>query len=139
MAQRNCEIPVMTRLMVSLFAAAALLFSSINTFAVDDARLQAVEASVQIQESPAQIRLVWPAPESPASRYRIARRTGSDGWSDVATLDGSATGWTDGNVSVGQRYEYRIVKDMSSGYMGHSYLMAGIRAPVLEEIGRAHV
>src|SRR4051812_49849152 len=126
----------MTRLVVCLFATAALFFSSIKSFAVDDSRLQAVEASVQIQDSPPQIRLVWPSPESPASRYRIAKRTGSNGWSDVATLDGSATSWTDGNVSVGERYEYRIIKDMSSGYMGHSYLMAGNCRPAFGDAGK---
>src|ERR1051325_1632847 len=126
----------MTRLVCSSLAAAALLFNSLSSLAVDDARLQAVEASVQTQESPPQIRLVWPAPESPASRYRISKRTGNDGWSEVAVLDGGSTSWTDGNVGLGTRYEYRIIKEMSSGYYGHAYLMAGIRAPILEDTGK---
>src|SRR3954470_6807115 len=126
----------MTRLVCIPLTAAALFFNPFNSFAVDDARLQAVEASAQVQESPPQIQLVWPAPETPAARYRIAKRTGLNGGSDVATLDGSATSWTDGNVSVGERYEYRIIKDMSNGYMGHAYLMAGIRAPILEDTGK---
>lgn len=126
----------MIRLLVYLSTAASFLFTSFNSFAVDEARLQAVEASVQIQESPPQIRLTWPSPETGASRYRIAKRPVGGGWSDVATLDGSATSWTDGSVSAGQRYEYRIIKDMPNGYMGHSYLMAGIRAPILEDTGK---
>jgi hypothetical protein len=95
-----------------------------------------VEASVQIQESPPTIQLVWAQPELPAARYRISKRTGANDWAEVAVVDGSATSWTDSNVSVGQRYEYRIVKETNDGYLGHSYLMAGIRAPILEDTGK---
>src|SRR4051794_25146270 len=119
-----------------LSAAALLVFNSINVFAQDMARVQAVEASVQIQESPPVIKLVWAQPELPAARYRISKRTGSDAWAEVAVVDGSATSWTDSNVSTGQRYEYRIIKETNDGYLGHSYLMAGIRAPVLEDTGK---
>lgn len=130
-----CQSASMTRLVVWFFAATALLFASLDTIAVDEARLQAVEASVQIQESPAAIRLVWANPERPAARYKISRRTGNDGWSEVAVVGGSETGWTDSNVAAGQRYEYRIIKETNDGYLGHGYLYAGIRAPMLEDTG----
>lgn len=125
----------MTRLVVWFLAATAFLFSPLETIAVDEARLQAVEASVQIQESPAAIRLVWANPERPAARYKISRRTGNDGWSEVAVVGGSETGWTDSNVAAGQRYEYRIIKETNDGYLGHGYLFAGIRASLLEDSG----
>jgi hypothetical protein len=126
----------MTRLVVWFLAVAALLFNALETIAVDEARLQAVEASVQIQESPPSIRLVWANPERPAARYRISKRTGNDGWSEVAVVGGSETGWTDSNVSAGGRYEYRIIKETNDGYLGHAYLYAGIRASVLEDTGK---
>ncbi|HUS37470.1 MAG TPA: hypothetical protein VM680_19135 [Verrucomicrobiae bacterium] len=126
----------MTRLVVWFFAASFLLFSSLEASAVDEARLQAVEASVQIQESPAAIRMVWANPERPAARYKISRRTGNDGWSEVATVGGSETGWTDSNVAASQRYEYRIIKETNDGYLGHAYLAAGIRASMLEDTGK---
>src|SRR4051812_30506314 len=97
---------------VGFFCAVALLiFRSPHSFAVDDARLQAVEASVQIQEAPPTIQLVWPQPESLPNRYRISKRQGNADWSEVAVLDGSATSWTDSNVNAGQRYEYRVIKE----------------------------
>jgi len=101
----------------------------------DLSRLQAVEASAQVQENPPQITLVWPTPERPASAYHIAKRNG-DTWSDVATLGGAATGWTDAAVAVGVRYEYRIIKDTTEGYFGDTYITAGIRAPILEDTGK---
>jgi hypothetical protein len=124
----------MTRLAVWFFAATALLLS-FSALAVDEARLQAVEASVQTQESPPAIRLVWANPERPAARYKIAKRSGSAGWSEVAVVGGSESGWTDSNVSVGQRYEYRIIKETNDGYLGHAYVHAGIRAEILEDSG----
>jgi hypothetical protein len=114
-----------------------LLASVISPRAIDDARLQAVEASVQISENPPQIRLVWAAPELPAARYRISKRAvDAPSLTEVAVVDGSATSWTDTSVAVGQRYEYRIIKETNDGYLGHSYLMAGIRAPILEDTGQ---
>src|SRR5688572_24249608 len=110
----------MTRLVVYFFA--ATLLSIFSSKAVDEVRLQAVEASVQTQESPPSIRLVWKAPELPATRYWIAKRTGTDGWQNVATVGGSETGWTDSNVAIGQRYEYRIIKE-ADRYLGHTYLL----------------
>lgn len=126
----------MTRLAGCLFAAAALLLGSFQTRAVDEARLQAVEASVQTQESPPAIRLVWANPERPAARYRISKRAGNASWSEIAVVGGSETGWTDSNVAAGQGYEYRIIKETNEGYLGHAYLWAGIRAPILEDTGK---
>src|SRR5688572_27364623 len=98
----------MTRLVVWIFAVTALLFSSLDTLAIDEARLQAVEASVQTQESPPAIRIVWANPERPAARYRISKRTGNANWSEVALVFGSETGWTDSNVAAGQRKSTRL-------------------------------
>src|SRR2546430_13443738 len=78
----------MTRLVTTLLAVTTLIFSSNRSNAVDDARLQAVEASVQIQESPPVIQLVWAKPEISPALYRIAKRPVGGNWSDVATLDG---------------------------------------------------
>jgi hypothetical protein len=118
------------------FAVTVFVFISFNSAAQDMSRVQAVEASVQIQESPPVIQLVWAQPELPAARYRISKRAVGDAWSEAAVVDGGATSWTDGNIVAGQRYEYRIIKETNDGYLGHSYLMAGIRAPMLEDTGK---
>lgn len=102
---------------------------------IDDSRLQAVEVSAQVSEAPPRITLVWPA-RSDSTGYRITKRNGTT-WSEVASLPASATSWSDGNVAIGQRYEYRVVKETGwTNYIGQSYITAGIRANALEDAGK---
>src|SRR6185369_11013162 len=46
--------------------------------------------------------------------------------------------YSDGNVSDGTAYEYKIVKTTTSsaGYIGWGYIYAGIRAPAIQSRGR---
>lgn len=101
---------------------------------VDESRLQAVEAWAQALEAPPRIILNWPA-RADATGYQITRHDGGS-WSVVASLGAGATSWTDANVTVGQRYEYRIVKNTDNPtYIGQTYITAGIRAAALQDGG----
>jgi hypothetical protein len=97
-------------------------------------RKYAVQASAQVQESPPRIVLTWPN-EGDANQYWVSRRTLDSGWQILANLGGGETSFADGNVSVGVKYEYQIVKG-ASGYTGYGYLSSGMRIPVVDFRGK---
>ncbi|MGZ8940158.1 MAG: C25 family cysteine peptidase, partial [Limisphaerales bacterium] len=99
-----------------------------------DPKFYAVMATAQVQTSPASITISWNS-DGNATGYTIARRSGNS-WGDIATVGGSTHSWTDSNVSVGNSYEYRITKTTSVGYKGASFLLAGINAPLKDNLGK---
>jgi hypothetical protein len=119
-----------------VFRTFSILFASVllSARAETDPRYYAVMVSAQVQSSPAQIQLRWEG-DNRATGYTIARRDGGS-WNNVGNAGGSATSWTDSNVSVGGAYEYRVTKSTSSGYTGYGYLYAGIDAPLIENRGK---
>jgi hypothetical protein len=121
------------------FCAVAILFSFC---AVESARAQltprqyAVEATAIIQTAPAQVNLQWPADVN-ATGYTIWRKLPTaTTWTALTTLDGSATGYPDGNVAIGGAYEYKIKKTSSLGITAFGYVLAGVDAPLVENRGK---
>ena len=94
-----------------------------------------VQITASVQEAPAQIMLNWPD-EGDATDYEISRRTLDSGWAQVASIDGTATSFTDDNVSLGVPYEYKIVKTTPFTYLGYGYLRGGIRVPATDQRGK---
>ncbi|HYF50381.1 MAG TPA: carbohydrate-binding domain-containing protein [Planctomycetota bacterium] len=94
----------------------------------------AVQVSASVSTSPAKITLSWPS--FGASSYKIYRKSfGSTSWGSViASLSGSATSWTDTNVSVGGAYEYQVVR--SANVTGYGYIYAGVNANMIDGRGR---
>jgi hypothetical protein len=116
--------------------AMALLFSMTGSALAQPVpiRAYAVEVSAQIQTSPARIILQWPA-DSRATGYTVSRKRIHDtSWSSPVSLPGSATSWTDSNVSVGSAFEYQLTKTAPT-YNGYGYIYAGINAPLTEHRG----
>jgi PKD repeat protein len=107
------------------------LFASSQTAA--DA---AVQLSVQIQVSPAQITLNWPTTAA-TSNYQVFRKLKNTfTWgSAIASLPGTATQYVDNSVSVGVSYEYKVQRT-ASGYSGYGYINAGIKVPEIEYRGK---
>ena len=103
-----------------------------------DTFIWAVQLSAVVQTSPPRITLNWEAddPYDPTN-YTIFRKAKGDvSWgSSIATLDGSASTFTDSAVSVGSAYEYQVIKHDAPGYVGYGYIYAGIQAPLLESRG----
>ena len=95
----------------------------------------AVQVRATVQESPAQIRLAWPD-DPAATGYSIFRRTMESGWQHLTDIGGGQNSWTDGNASVGTKYEYKIKKSTSSTYTGFGYVASGIRVPQVDNRGR---
>jgi hypothetical protein len=120
----------------NLFVAGALVFFCLQNpaYASGPAQLSAV-----VQKSPAQITLIWPAIGSGATIYRTTTVGGFSGgggsWgAAIATLPGTATSYTDANVTVGTGYEYRLT--MSGLTSSNAYIYAGVELPLVESRGK---
>lgn len=97
----------------------------------------AVQLSAVVQESPPKISLVWPGDTS--NGYQVSRRTLDSGWSVLGNLGGGSTSFDDSNVTVGNRYEYKVVKDMGGGLTGYGYIQVAIKAPLADSRGKVIV
>jgi hypothetical protein len=100
-------------------------YASLNGQApVDIAQSVMIEANVEAD--PAQVTLSWVADPN-ATSYRIYRRVNlGQGWgASIATLAADDLNWTDTDIQVGVRYEYRVEKILASG-SGNGYILTGI-------------
>ncbi len=114
---------------------ALLTLSSSLVLQATDPQYYAVQASANVQISPPQISLVWPADPN-ATGYTVLRKDPSaSSWSSVGSVSGSATSFLDDGVVSGKAYEYQISKTTSVGYAGYGYVCAGINAPLIEQRG----
>lgn len=91
--------------------------------------------SATVQNNPPAITIHW-VPVSGATDFKVYRKNKTaTGWGSVlATLPGNATSWTDNNVSIGEAYEYRVIK--SGGTTAYGYIYAGIEVPEILSRGR---
>lgn len=103
----------------------------------DSTFVYAVQLSALTQVSPPQITLNWEVDPYGALSYTVYRKTKAEtSWgAPLATLAGSATGYADPEVTVGEAYEYEVVKAGSLGYSGYGYIFSGIEVPVTENRG----
>lgn len=105
----------------------------------------AVQISVQTQTNPPSITLNWNQRLSPVS-YTVYRRVDFNSpWTLLTTpssLPGTVLTYTDTNVVVGGRYEYKVVRTVlptPPTYIfatGYGYVCAGIQAPLVENRGK---
>jgi hypothetical protein len=119
------------------FAVLAAVFRASG--ADDKTKEYAVQVSATVQTQPAQITLQWPQDTAATPDYYIIYRKapGDTQWGASTRLSGSATSFTDANVTAGSAYEYQIVKTNSAlSYSGYGYITAGIEAPLVEDRGR---
>ncbi len=75
------------------------------------ARDRSVQVSATVQQSPPQINFSWPA-DNAATEYKVYRKTiNAPNWgTEIATLPGNATSFSDANVALSQGYEYGFFK-----------------------------
>ncbi|MCK6488624.1 MAG: choice-of-anchor D domain-containing protein [Planctomycetes bacterium] len=91
-----------------------------------------VRISATVGESPAQIVLSWPSQS--ASGFTVHRRVrGTIPYVLLASLPGTATGYTDATASVGTVYEYQVAKAGTPSVT--SLATAAIRAPAVDQRG----
>jgi len=95
-----------------------------------------VEVSAVVQAEPPQILLNWVA-DTNAISYQLRRKRPSDaGWGASQTLPGSSTAFLDQAASVGEAFEYQIIKQAQPNYTGYGYILAGIQAPLQDDRGK---
>ncbi|MDX1952833.1 MAG: hypothetical protein SFY81_11675 [Verrucomicrobiota bacterium] len=101
-----------------------------------DPKYYAVMVSASVQSSPARVTLTWASDER-ATGYTVSRKgKNATSWSQIATLPGSATTYTDSNVADRNTYEYALSKTTSWNYPGTGYAYVGINAPLIENRGK---
>src|SRR5258706_49587 len=107
----------------------------------------AVRLTAGVQTSPPRINLNWlPDPDFKdlhitINGYTVFRKAKeATAWTQLAALNGSTTTFTDSNVSVGQAYEYSVVKRFTyagnTNYYGDGYIFSGIQAALTENRGK---
>jgi hypothetical protein len=95
---------------------------------------EAVQLSAAVQSSPARITLNW-LQHSGASSYTIYRKLkGATSWgSAIGSATSTATSYQDNSVTVGTYYEYKVVRNGTTGY---GYIATGIEVQPEEYRGR---
>lgn len=93
--------------------------------------------ALEFGEGGPQLILTWP-PDPAATRYTINKRSVArdEGWHFAAYRPGSAENFYDAVVTIGEAYEYQIIKETSAGYTGYGYIRAGIRVPAPADYGK---
>jgi hypothetical protein len=125
----------------SVSAALPLLVAFTLSFtaarAVENIWDYSVQVSSSVQLSPARITLTWRQDTNgiPASYTVYRKAPNAISWGSGTTLSGSTTNYTDTSVSIGQTYEYRIVKAAGS-YTGYGYIQTSLAAPAVDHRGK---
>ncbi len=136
MKQNNCHYVLWTKArMFFAFVCVALGLVAQSAHATDP-KWYAVQVSANVQASPAQITLSWPV-DSNANSYTVYRKAPTaTSWSQIASLSGGTSSYTDSNVTPGQTYEYQVSSSTAWNYSGYGYVLSGINAPLVENRGK---
>jgi len=125
-------LPSITRRILVLCISLTVFSCGGNSQSLSESR--AVKATASVVPGGG-ISLQWAAIAG-ASSYSVQRRfQGSSIWGPaLATLPGSATGYTDPTATEGVAYEYKVARSGSGG-VGNGYVSSGIALPPVEERG----
>lgn len=96
----------------------------------------AVLVSATNSTTPPSIQLYWPLYGN-ATDYTIYKKElSTTSWgTSIATLSGTATTYTDNDVIIDSAYEYKIVRNSTTGIIGEGYLIGGIELSVVDYRG----
>lgn len=97
----------------------------------------AVPVAVQVVSSPPSFTFSWPLDTAANSFTVVHRVTGTTNWGASTTIPGggTATGWTDTNVTPGVRYDYWFTRNANFG-QARTFLNCGIEVPLVETRGK---
>ena len=130
----NCFGQFLRRAASTVAAAASLLVATSSRAA--EPYQYAVDVTAAVQTAPPQVRVNW-TQDANATGYTVARKTPTaTSWTVLTSLPGTANGYTDGNVTLGGSFEYRVVKSSSLGLTAYGYVLAGVDAPLVEDRGK---
>ncbi len=122
------------KIVVRFFVLWMCLWVTVNAQQAKDA---AVMLQAAVSESPAVITIKWPL-DTACAGYKVFRKQGETvEWGTVlASLDASATSYTDANVQVGEAYEYYVQRVYAvSTQLAHGYISTGIKVPAVYKRG----
>ena len=116
-----------------------LLIFSAEVFA-QSTENYAVSMQASVQENPPEISIYYKQDNNAASYSLYRKLSNSSSWGPlIASLPVTDSVYTDTTISVGQSYEYKIIKQGNVGsnnFTGYGYINAGIKVPVIENRGR---
>lgn len=97
---------------------------------------QSISVQVHATAQSTAIRLHW-LPDPNATGYTIYRKslTATAWGATIATLPGTDTAYTDANVTLGDVFEYRVLKQ-ANGYSGQGFCTGGIERGVRDHYGK---
>lgn len=95
-----------------------------------------VLVTATISKSPASITLNWPD-NGKAMNYSISRKSKYETtWKSIKTgLAGTVVAYVDNDVTVGNEYEYQIVRNQTGGFTATGYLSCAIELPIVHNRG----
>jgi len=94
-----------------------------------------VQVSVTAQTAPPVLNFSWP-PSATATAYNVFRKLKTQTfWTLVTNLPGSAAGYTDNTLVVGDAFEYMFERT-EPAYTAYGLIFAGIEAPLTEFRGK---
>jgi len=97
-----------------------------------------IQVSAIAQSNPPLMTFSWSLAPN-ATAYTVYRKLKSQPtWTLVTNLSGTATGYTDNTLNVGDAYEYRFDKTEPT-HTGYGFIYAGIEAPLIEFRGKVIV
>ena len=117
-----------------------VLCTLISFSAISQQAPVAVETVIQLEtvvtENPPSISFSWNEIEGDFGVYIYRRSAGSATWVKIESLPEHISEYTDNNVQIGEKYEYRI-KSLKPGYIPiETYVSAGIRCKETEYRGK---
>ena len=91
-------------------------------------RNQSVMLEAEVSKDPANIQVNWPLDTSADQWYVFKKPLGQRGWGNPTIQNAGDTTYSDTNVNLGQRYEYRVIKFRDDTARGTGLVNAGIEA-----------
>jgi hypothetical protein len=112
------------------------LVFSVTLFAQTTTKDYTIQLKVSVQESPAALVFQW-AQDTTALNYSVSRKLkDATSWTLIASgLPDTTTQFTDLNLSIGDAFEYRFVRNYSN-YSSTTYTYSGIETPAIEQRGK---
>ncbi len=121
-----------------IFSLGVLVFWEIPKIHAQSTSDYTVQVSAVVQTAPPQITFSWPG-SATATGYTVYRKLKNQPlWSLVTNLPGTATGYTENAINVGDAYEYRFDRTEPS-YNAYGFIYTGIELALTEFRGIAIV
>src|SRR4051812_33870718 len=96
--------------------AAFLIVTCVPRGQADDDFIYAVQVAADVQVSPPQIHLSWPADPYGATSYVVSRKLkAATSWGPGTVLSGTTYDYYDASVVVGTNYEYQVIENAVPG------------------------